>query len=525
VNPAAIDIPGNRVDEDCSGRDESATTTTSAIWDFPLDGLKEGLRMGLPVILVTNDAMSANNVGFMGYKRPVSPNLDKLAAGCVRFHEAFSQGPSTRISLPSFFTSMFDTQTEFQPVGKNPHPFSPNNLTMAEVFAQNGYETVAVVPKWYFTSMWKGILQGFDEVDERPIKHYNEKKRSTHNAKWVTKSALNQLRKHRDKPLFLWVHYYDVHFPYRQPPGTRSFGPERMDKYDASMLFWDKESAPLFKEIKRQYGKQGYILVVTADHGSAFDERHPKFANGYDLYTATLHIPMLWCGPSFKPQDVRDTPVSLMDVLPTFVNLLGLGGDFTFEGTSLVPLLAGKLDAFAGRHIFHQFFLSEKAIKGKDPLQQVAVRSGTHNYIWNRLQDTRELYEYRKDPWETDNLVGGRAKLTSEMHARLQAWLYRVHKRYNPALKGHLGATQEESSAEESGESGGSESGSSEEGPSGDLGTEPSGDLGTEPSYQPAPRAREPLRPLHRPRRALKPLALPRGAQSHEEAAGSAEQP
>jgi arylsulfatase A-like enzyme len=227
------------------------------------------------------------------------------------------------------------------------------------------------------------------------------------------------------------------------------------------MLFWDKESAPLFKEIKRLYGKSGYILVVTADHGSAFDERHPKFANGYDLYTATLHIPMLWCGPYFKPGDVRDTPVSLMDVLPTFVNLLGLGGDFSFEGTSLVPLLAGKLAAFNGRHIFHQFFLSEKAIKGKDPLQQVAVRSATHNYIWNRLKDTRELYDFTKDPWETNSLVGRKSKLTAEMHARLQALLYRVHKRYNPALKGGAETQGEDGAGEGSAEAGlGEESGS-----------------------------------------------------------------
>ena len=255
-----------------------------------------------------------------------------------------------------------------------------------------------------------------------------------HNARKMTDAALGHLRKARRNPLLMWVHYYDMHPPFGQPAGEMSFGKSREDLYDAEVRMWDGEVTRLLHAIEEKHGKTGYILVISADHGSAFDKNHDTHSHGYDLHTAVLHVPLLFCSPLFPPHRVGKTAVGLVDLAPTLVNLSGLETDAPYVGTSLVPLLFGDLE-WPDRIIFHQFYLAEKIRKGQDPLYAASARNGQYNYMWDRREDEYLLFEYGEDPAEETNLFDERPEMADSMDATLKTWLYRVRNHY---MKGHF---------------------------------------------------------------------------------------
>jgi arylsulfatase A-like enzyme len=425
ISPAAVDVPGNGVDEDCDGHDVRFASLEAGRWDFRVPAAFA--RRRLPVLIVSSDALSALHTSIHGYERDTTPNLAAWARRCVVFDKAFSQGPSTRLSLGAFFTGLFDSQTEVLHKGKVPYPFADSNLTLAEIFRMHGYETVAVVPNDYFYARWKGILQGFDTIDKGGAKTKKRADEIVHNASKVTAAAIRQLRKKRDKPLFMWAHYYDNHYPFGQPKGGTVFGKSRMDKYDAEIELVDKHMARLLAKIDETFGQGGYLLIVTSDHGSAFDERHPTMSQGFDLYTSVLHIPMMFCSTAMPPRRVTATPVTLMDLPPTLVNLFGFKVKTAFEGTSLVPLLFDDVE-WPDRYVFHQFFLPEKLEKDEDPLYAASVHTADYNYIWDRKAGKYELFDWVNDPLEKENLVLPNQDVFRTLDSVLKTWLHRVHK-------------------------------------------------------------------------------------------------
>ena len=76
------------------------------------------------------------------------------------------------------------------------------------------------------------------------------------------------------------------------------------------------------------------VVVIAADHGEEFHE-HGVVGHGLDLYNETLQVPLLLLAPG-RPPAVADESVSLIDVAPTILDLIGAPAEPSFEGRSLV---------------------------------------------------------------------------------------------------------------------------------------------------------------------------------------------
>lgn len=358
-NPGALDVPGNGIDENCTGAD--ATPAAARLQAHPATGT------GQPsIVLISIDALRADHLGAYGYRRKTSPNLDAFAATATRFDWAFTSCPSTRCAIPSMLTGRyFSTLKPTRDVA-----------TLAKSLRDAGWQTAAITCCARF-GLATNELGGFTLVDGT-ADSVRMSRAGQSNADVVIDTALEWLAaRDSQKPYFLWVHLYEPHFPYAAPSGP-DFGDSDIDRYDTEIAYADAQLARLLAKLD-----PNTIVAVTADHGDEFGEHGIRF-HARSLYNQVVRIPLIVRAPGGKPR-VVDTPVSLVDVMPTLLDLAGVTGPVGMNGVSLAPTIHGE--AAPARPILVEL-LPDAQIKR----DMAAVIRAPWKAIWDREANAWSVY-------------------------------------------------------------------------------------------------------------------------------------
>ena len=353
VSPWANEIPNNGVDEDCSGEDLALDVEAFAPWQSeapasqPSDRLEVdpvvALQQSWDVIVITIDALRWDHVGYAGYDRPdITPNIDALAERSVRFRRAYSTSAKTPTSIPSILASrwpseMYRTFDHFS-------RFGGENLFLAEVLTDNGYTTAASTSHWYLRPRY-GFAQGFQDWREYWVS--GDRMERVPTSEQVADNALAFLTDYyqsRDEapedspPYFLWVHFLDPHKLYIDHDGFEPYGNSSMDRYDGEIRFADHHAGRIVSFLAEREVLEDTVVFLSSDHGEAFGE-HGMRHHGWDLYEHQIRVPLSIYIPGVEPRDIEQS-VSLIDLAPTIVDLMGDAVPDEFRGRSLLPAIA-----------------------------------------------------------------------------------------------------------------------------------------------------------------------------------------
>lgn len=312
---------------------------------------------------MTFDTLRADRLGFAGYARATSPNLDALARSGVRFERALSQAGWTLPSVATILTGLYPRHHGAVEAGRG---LAPDVPTLATILADHGYDTRAYVSHLFLHARY-GLARGFAIYDDAVLDVGHPHLVASGAA--LTDRVLADLRT-LAAPFFLWIHYFDPHFLYLAHAEWRGFGNSPRDRYDGEIAYTDHELGRLLEELTRRGLLADAVLVATADHGELFGEHPGKFHDG--LWNEVLRVPLIIRAPGLEAA-LRHDAAQQIDLLPTVLGLLGLEAPARLPGRDLFATKSLELPVFVER-------------TGPAPLVQEAVLSEGWKLVRVRVQ-------------------------------------------------------------------------------------------------------------------------------------------
>jgi arylsulfatase A-like enzyme len=399
---------------------------------------RDAFRKSKGVVLVSIDTLRRDHVSLYGYPRRTTPGLEALARDAVVFDDAVSTASWT---LPAHASLLTSTYPGVHGAVTAKVGLSPEWPRLPGILRDHGFFTQAIVTHLYLSRAY-GFGEGFDRH------HYLPETR----AEDVTNEAISFLESRGDADFFLFLHYYDPHWHYDPPPPyDTAFDPSYRGSadgiwwnfkdldattidprdlhhiealYDGEILYTDRQLERLFQEMKRLGVYDDSIVVVTSDHGEEFLD-HGMWEHQKTLYEEQLRIPLLVKLPGGAKGSHRvEGQVSLIDVAPTILDLLGLEAPPTFQGLSLVSSMdRGTSDVREEAWAETQHTL--------DGSHKFALRRGSAGkkaiFTVKEGVDGIELYDLARDPEERTKLEDSGAR--EALEKKLAAYLADVERR------------------------------------------------------------------------------------------------
>ncbi len=411
------------------------------------------MQKKLNVVLITIDSLRADHLGCYGYRHSTSPNIDRLAAQGALAENLFCSAIPTHPSYTTLYTGQHAIRHKIVAhAGKNvlarEAPFLP------EFFLHEGYTTCAA-DNLMRNRLWfgRGYEYYIDSSLKRPL-IVNVTCEDLH------ARVVPWLRNHAGEPFFLFLHYWDTHYPFTPPPNYRHLFYEgdnptdpdnhSLDKwwdfpfgmiardtwlrtpdgpvtdpayltalYDQEIRYLDDHLPELLGALDDLGLSENTLVLLVADHGESLTE-HNIFCEHHGLYDCVLHIPFIARLPGRIPPGVRlPQTLQMQDVAPTVLEAAGLPIPKEMDGKSFWPLLTGE--ACEGG--------SSRVVSLESSWQcKWSLRTDSYKLIVSRIQDfygnpMRELYDLEADPREEHNLADRQEALVKEMEQELEGWI------------------------------------------------------------------------------------------------------
>ncbi|MEF8802090.1 MAG: sulfatase [Halolamina sp.] len=428
----------------------------------------------MPTVLVTVDALRADHLGQYGYDRDTMPILDELTEEGTVFTQAFSNGPYTRISIPSFHTSRYlaygdldvfstigaaldsvDTRTaaigtqtgiglapgkfdfdELIDLGRDDFEVDETELTTTDQFVGRIDSVAADVSEW----LQRHGLDGLYRTLKRP---YNAlfadatpfRQKGYTSAAEVTDRAITWLEEQEDGDFFLWLHYMEAHRPY----GIHDENPAYLDgSCDEARIRDLMETAGTASEEVSPAERE--LMIDLYDSDLRYCSRHLSrlFEAFKDegLWEDTTWLFSSDHGEEFGEHGLyfhRNFPYDELIHVPLVVKTADRSEPDRIESQRELLDLAPTICALYGVDISEYRFLGTPLFEGEDrdvvSLGQpgmddpaVALRADGWKYIHTPEQEF--LFDLSADPEEQDDVAESNSQTLSRLQRRIPDHLF-----------------------------------------------------------------------------------------------------
>jgi arylsulfatase A-like enzyme len=337
--------------------------------------------------------------------------------------------------------------------GKARLPRSSPYLT--ELLLQAGYSTCAV-DTLFRERIWFG--RGYEYLIDPSLHHVfyasvTQEELNDRAIHWIESTA--------GRPFFVFIHYWDTHYPYTPPERLRNMfydggnpvdpGNHALDEwwghpigamardtwlrtpkglvtdpdyvtalYHAEIRYLDEGIATLNSALDRMGILEDTIIVLLADHGESMLE-HRVFYDHYGLYDCTLRVPFVvrWPNGNLRKGGRLAPMRQLLDVTPTLLEAAGVPIPEEVDGKSMLRQMTGEEEPSG----YDRIVSLEATWQAK-----YSLRTDRHKLIVAREPDllgnpARELYDLHADPQELHNLAEEQPELASSLERELEGWV------------------------------------------------------------------------------------------------------
>ncbi len=396
-------------------------SVAAGLWLWGPEGDIGTTRSGVPlnIVLVTADTLRADKLGCYGNTRIRTPNIDRMAEEGVLFENATTVVPLTLPAHSSIFTGTYPMYHGVRDNGG--YYLDSKHVTLAESLKEKGYATGAFVAAFVLDSKW-GLSQGFDRYfDDFDFAKYERVSLDSvqRPGDEVLTEAIGWMESAGEGPFFSWIHLYDAHTPYEPPePYLSQYGPGPFQRYDGEVAYVDSLVGELMKWLDNRGLAETTAVAFMGDHGESLGQ-HQETSHSFFIYDATTHVPFILKIPSWKSSRQRvAAQVSVIDLMPTLLDLAGAQIPGAVQGESLLELATGKVDDLSSIAYSESYY--PRNHYGWSELK--SLRDGEFHYI---AAPRPELFDLAKDPLQQNNLAPKRARTVSQYQAKLEEMIER----------------------------------------------------------------------------------------------------
>jgi arylsulfatase A-like enzyme len=408
------------------------------------------------IILISLDTLRADHLGCYGYHRDTSPCIDTFAKESVIFEKAVVQSPWT---LPSHMSIMTSLYPSFHGVIGPDNRLADEHVTLAELLKGAGYKTAAFADGAFLRKVY-GFCQGFDlyDGDEKiGIKRILPKVK-----KWLDEN--------KSKPFFLFLHCYDIHFPYAPPapydkifhdfsytghltPDVETIKAARYKKittndddvrhfvalYDGGIRYTDAHIGEFLAYLKEAGLYDQSLIIITSDHGEEFKE-HGSFDHWQLYYRPNLHVPLIMRIPDYPKKEIRIKDLAQsIDIMPTILELAGRPAHPKAQGQSLVSLINGQ-KTFLNRTIWKSYNAWEKDSvisfaeqPGESPgAYDCSIINDGYQMVYKLKPYSIELFNIITDPLTQNNIAEGCKDISERLSSKVNDYLNKKNMYWGP---------------------------------------------------------------------------------------------
>jgi arylsulfatase A-like enzyme len=419
------------------------------------------------VVFILADDLGWTDLGCQGSRYYKTPNIDRLAAGGLRFTDGYACGPNCQPTRAALMTGQYGPRTGVYTVGTvdrfnwRERPLRPvdnvqklplDRRTVADVMKASGYAT-AMYGKWHLGQDGgrHPSQRGFDEAIVSMGKHFDfvthpdvDYPKGAYLADFLTDKAVDFIKRNREKPFFLYLPHFGVHAPHEAKPawierfkGQPASGGHKDPVYAAMIASIDESVGRILTTLDELKLAENTLVVFSSDNGGVggyvregikragdVTDNAPLRSGKGSLYEGGVRVPWIVRWPGKVPAGVAGVPINSVDLFPTMLELAGGTAKVQpLDGVSLVECFASGGVKAPRRDLFWHFpgYLGA----GKNSWRTTpagSVRSGDWKLIEFFEDGRKELYNLRDDPSERTNLATNRPDKVAELQEKLAAW-------------------------------------------------------------------------------------------------------